>query len=147
MLTVLAVPIIFLAVILADGYEEGATVFDLMACFSSWVEKPYMIHYRPHTPKFVLVALIIYGMCIALYVSGKENRRPGEEYGSASWGNPHELSKTYADKNGDNVILTQNVSIGLDGRKHMHNLNILVVGGSGAGKTGDYECELFVFNY
>ena len=135
MLTVLAVPIIFLAVILADAYEEGATVFDLMACFSSWVEKPYMIHYRPHTPKFVLVALIIYGMCIALYVSGKENRRPGEEYGSASWGNPHELSKTYADKNGDNVILTQNVSIGLDGRKHMHNLNILVVGGSGAGKT------------
>lgn len=134
-LAVLAVPVILLAAILADGYDSNATIFDVMASFLTWVEKPYMIDFKSHTPKFVMISLILYGLCIALYYSSKENRRPGEEYGSASWGNPYKLSQTYADKNGDNVILTQNVSIGLDGRKHLHNLNILVVGGSGAGKT------------
>lgn len=45
------------------------------------------------------------------------------------------MNQKYADKDGPNVILTQHVSIGMDGYKHQRNLNVLVVGGSGAGKT------------
>ena len=65
--------------------------------------------------------------------------RKGEEHGSAKWGNASQLSKKYADKNRyENIILTQNTRIGLDGRKHRRNLNVLVCGGSGAGKTRFY---------
>ena len=84
---------------------------------------------------FLLVFLLLYGGGVLLYYADHENRRPGEEYGSAKWGNARELNKRYADQNGKNVILTKRVSIGLDGYKHRRNLNILVVGGSGSGKT------------
>ena len=78
-------------------------------------------------------------MGIGVYLSTKRNYRKGEEHGSAKWGNASQLSKKYADKNKyENIILTQNTRIGLDGRKHRRNLNVLVCGGSGAGKTRFY---------
>jgi type IV secretion system protein VirD4 len=88
-------------------------------------------------PAFLLGALVIYASAVALYYSARENRRPGEEHGSAKWGDPRQLGKKYRDREKPeaNIILTQNVQMGLDGRKHRRNLNILVVGGSGAGKT------------
>lgn len=43
------------------------------------------------------MSLIIYAFGIALYYSSRENRRPGEEYGSAKWGNPKELNRKYMD--------------------------------------------------
>ncbi len=74
-----------------------------------------------------------------MYLSTKRNYRKGEEHGSAKWGNASQLSKKYADRNKcENIILTQNTRIGLDGRKHRRNLNVLVCGGSGAGKTRFY---------
>ena len=74
---------------------------------------------------------------IALYYSGRENRRPGEEYGSAKWGNPKELNRKYMDHQHKeaNIILTQHVRLGMDGYITQRNMNILVVGGSGSGKT------------
>lgn len=136
-LAVLAILILFLSAVLADGYEAGETIFDLMAYFSQWIESPSFITWRPHTLKFMLVGILLYGMGITLYFSSRENRRPGEEYGSAAWGNVHTLNRKYQDREDaeGNIILTQNVQLGLDGRKHLHNTNILVVGGSGAGKT------------
>ncbi|TGX91959.1 type IV secretory system conjugative DNA transfer family protein, partial [Hominisplanchenecus murintestinalis] len=66
----------------------------------------------------------------------RRNYRKGEEHGSAKWGNAGTLNKKYRDKDAsENKLLTQSVCIGLDGKKHRRNLNILVVGGSGAGKT------------
>jgi len=77
---------------------------------------------------------------VGVYVSTRRNYRKGEEHGSAKWGTASEISRKYADKKDvkQNVILTQNTRIGLDGRKHRRNLNIMVVGGSGAGKTRFY---------
>ncbi|MBE5041203.1 type IV secretory system conjugative DNA transfer family protein [Oscillospiraceae bacterium DSM 107454] len=75
-------------------------------------------------------------MGIGVYFSSKENRRPGEEHGSAKWGNVKAIVKRYADKNkANNIILSQTMRLGLNARKHRRNLNVLVVGGSGAGKT------------
>ena len=95
------------------------------------------VGFKPHTPKFMLMAAFLYGFGVALFLGNQENRRPGEEYGSASWGNSRELCRRYMDKEhpDKNVILTQHVQLGLDGYKHRRNLNILVIGGSGAGKT------------
>ena len=69
----------------------------------------------------------------------QKNYRRGAEHGSAKWGNPQAVNKKYMQKPPmQNRLLTQQVRIGLDGRKHRRNLNVIVIGGSGAGKTRFY---------
>ena len=132
----LTLPVLDLAALLASGYEEGMTVFDLMGHFSGLLERPFAIRWTPHTPKFMLGALLIYGFSVVLYCSTRENRRPGEEHGSAKWGSPKLLDRKYRDKAPyQNTILTQNVRMGLNGKVHRRNLLQIVIGGSGAGKT------------
>ena len=132
----LTLPVLYLAALLASGYEEGMTVFDLMGHFSGLLERPFAIRWTPHTPKFMLGALLIYGFSVVLYCSTRENRRPGEEHGSAKWGSPKLLDRKYRDKAPfQNPILTQNVRMGLNGKVHRRNLLQIVIGGSGAGKT------------
>ena len=76
---------------------------------------------------------------IGIYLSSRRNYRRGEEHGSAKWGDPRAVNKKYRDKDPiKNRIFTQHVRMGLDGRKHRRNLNTLVVGGSGAGKSRFY---------
>lgn len=132
---VLAVPVIYMAMVLACSYEAGTDLFALMERFGLLLGRPDLLRWTAYTPRCILGALVCYGLAVTLYYSDHENRRPGEEYGSAKWGSARELNKQYADPNGKNVILTKHVSIGLDGYKHRRNLNILVVGGSGSGKT------------
>lgn len=132
---VLAVPVIYMAMVLACSYEAGTDLFALMERFGLLLGRPDLLRWTAYTPRFLLVFLLLYGGGVLLYYADHENRRPGEEYGSAKWGNARELNKRYADRDGKNVILTKRVSIGLDGYKHRRNLNILVVGGSGSGKT------------
>lgn len=132
---VLAVPVIYMAMVLAHSYEAGTDLFALMECFGLLLGRPDLLRWTAYTPRCILGALVCYGLAVSLYYSDHENRRPGEEYGSAKWGSARELNKQYADPNGKNVVLTKHVSIGLDGYKHQRNLNILVVGGSGSGKT------------
>ena len=132
----LAVPVLWAGAALASGYREGMTVFDLMGHFSVMLERPFAIHWTPYTPKFMLGALVVYAFAIVLYVSSRQNRRPGEEHGSAHWGNVYQLDRKYRDKAPrNNAILTQNLRMSLNGRKHQRNLLQIVVGGSGAGKT------------
>lgn len=132
---VLAVPVIYMAMVLACSYEAGTDLFALMERFGLLLGRPDLLRWTAYTPRCILGALVCYGLAVTLYYSDHENRRPGEEYGSAKWGSARELNKQYADPNGKNVILTKHISIGLDGYKHQRNLNILVVGGSGSGKT------------
>lgn len=132
---VLAVPVIYMAMVLACSYEAGTDLFALMERFGLLLGRPDLLRWTAYMPRFLLVFLLLYGGGVLLYYADHENRRPGEEYGSAKWGSARELNKQYADPNGKNVILTKHVSIGLDGYKHQRNLNILVVGGSGSGKT------------
>lgn len=132
---ILCLPVVYFAMVTASVYIPGENVFALLERFSTMVRRPDLLRWTAYTPRFLLVFLLLYGGGVLLYYADHENRRPGEEYGSAKWGNARELNKRYADQNGKNVILTKHVSIGLDGYKHQHNLNILVVGGSGSGKT------------
>lgn len=133
----LAIPVLYLAAVLAYGYEDGMTIFDLMGRFTVWMERPFSIGWTAHTPKFLLGALVCYGMAIGLYYASRENRRQGEEYGSAKWGSPRQLCRKYRDDKEPekNIILTAHVKLGMDGHRHRRNTNILVIGGSGAGKT------------
>lgn len=82
---------------------------------------------------------------LAIYIKGKDAKkyRKGCEYGSARWGNAEDIKPYMADKFEDNVILTETESLTMDGRpkagpKYARNKNILVIGGSGSGKTRFY---------
>mgnify|MGYP005962160839 CR=1 FL=1 len=132
---ILCLPVVYFAMVTASVYIPGENIFALLERISTMVRRPDLLRWTAYTPRFLLVFLLLYGGGVLLYYADHENRRPGEEYGSARWGNARELNKQYADPNGKNVILTKHVSIGLDGYKHQRNLNILVVGGSGSGKT------------
>lgn len=132
---ILCLPVVYFAMVTASVYIPGENIFALLERISTMVRRPDLLRWTAYTPRFLLVFLLLYGGGVLLYYADHENRRPGEEYGSAKWGNAREVNKRYADQNGKNVILTKRVSIGLDGYKHRRNLNILVVGGSGSGKT------------
>lgn len=132
---ILCLSVVYFAMVAASVYIPGENIFALLERISTMVRRPDLLRWTAYTPRFLLVFLLLYGGGVLLYYADHENRRPGEEYGSAKWGNARELNKRYADQNGKNVILTKRVSIGLDGYKHQRNLNILVVGGSGSGKT------------
>ena len=134
--------VLWLAAIAAYAYEDGMNLFQWMGRFSQVLERPFSIGWTPYTLKCMLGSLLLYGCGIALYYSSRENRRAGEEYGSAKWGNPKELNRKYMDhRHKDaNIILTQRVRLGMDGYITQRNMNILVIGGSGSGKTR-YFCK------
>ena len=137
LLWLLPVPVVlWLAALLATEYKAGMTVFTLMGRFSWLMEHPLSVRWTPYTLKFMLGALIAYGFAVALCCSTRENRRPGEEHGSAKWGSAKQLNAKYRDKDPrNNTILTQNVRMSLNGKMHRRNLLQIVIGGSGAGKT------------
>lgn len=134
--------VLWLASIAAYAYEDGMTIFTWMGRFSQVLERPFSIGWTPYTLKCMLGSLLLYGCGLALYYSSRENRRPGEEYGSAKWGNPKELNRKYMDHQHKdaNIILTQRVRLGMDGYVTQRNMNVLVIGGSGSGKTR-YFCK------
>lgn len=121
---------------LASGYEDGMPVFEVLGRFSQWADHPFLLRWTPYTLKFMLGALVVYAFAVVLYISSKQNRRPGEEHGSAHWGDARQLDRKYRDKDPKrNAILTQNLRMSLNSRQHFRNLLQIVVGGSGAGKT------------
>ena len=128
------VPVIWLALLAAPCIDGGLVT--LMEKFPDAIASPLSIRICKDSMKIVLIAIAAYAMGIGIYVSTKRNYRRGEEMGSAKWGDAFKLNKKYeSHAETGNKILTQNVKIGLDGREHRRNLNVLVCGGSGAGKT------------
>ena len=128
------IPVVWLALRIAPFMEDGLP--GLIQNFGAAMSRPFHITLCEDSLKTVLVLLLCYGLAIGIYLSTQRNYRRREEHGSAQWGSPVQVNRKYADKVPTrNKILTQNVSVGLDGRKHRRNLNTLVCGGSGAGKT------------
>ena len=128
------IPVVWLALLIAPYLSEGLP--GLIANFGSVMNNPFNIQLCEDSARAVLVLLLAYGVGLGIYISNDRNYRRREEHGSARWGIAHVVNRKYADKNwAHNKILTQNVSIGMDGRKHRRNLNVLCCGGSGAGKT------------
>ena len=138
--SVLSPVVIWFALMLASCYEQGIKLFELLERLTVLFNSPFNISLNEHSLKTVLISLFLYLMCIGVYFSSRENRRPGEEHGSAKWGIVSQIAKRYADHKdkSKNLILSQIMRVGLDAKKHRRNLNVLVVGGSGAGKTRFY---------
>ena len=128
------IPVVWLALRIAPFMEEGLP--GLIRNFGTAMSRPFHITLCEDSLKTALVLLLCYGLAIGIYLSTQRNYRRREEHGSAQWGSPSQVNRKYADKvPAQNKILTQNVSVGLEGRRHRRNLNTLVCGGFGAGKT------------
>ena len=139
LLAILSVFVIWLALMVAGCYEQDIKLFELLDRLTVAINNPMNISFNEYSLKAVLIFLFLYAMGIGVYFSSKENRRPGEEHGSARWGNVKSVVRRYMDKDSyKNIILSQNMRLGLNAKKHRRNLNVLVVGGSGAGKTRFY---------
>lgn len=131
------IPITWLAIIIAPNLNNG--LLGIITEFSNAMNNPFNITWCENSIKSILIFLFIYLIGIAVYESTRKNYRRREEHGSAKWGIVNNLNKKYKQTPENmNKILTKNVRLGLKGKQHKRNLNVLVVGGSGAGKTFSY---------
>ena len=131
------VPVVWLALLTAP-YVSGGIV-EIIGGLSAAINQPFSITVCEDSLRTVLIFLLAYAMGIGIYFSTRRNYRRREEHGSAKWGEARTVNKKYAQHpKSANKLMTQNVSIGLNAKKHRRNLNTLVCGGSGAGKTRFY---------
>ena len=136
-LGILIIPVIWIALLIAPFIHNG--LFNAMDDISNAFDNPFSITWCSDSLRTVAIFLLFYLLGVGIYLSSLRNYRKKEEYGSAKWGNTKQVNKKYADpKYFENKLLSQNVRIGLDGKKHRRNLNTIVIGGSGAGKTRFY---------
>ena len=123
---------------LAEGKELGDKIMSMMGTFPVAFANPLpSLH-----PLDLLVGLCCSaGLRLAVYLRGKNAKkyRHGMEYGSARWGTPKDIEPFMAPKFADNIILTKTERLMMSNRpadpKNARNKNVLVVGGSGSGKT------------
>ena len=128
------IPMVWLGLLIAPSVKGGLP--EILTSLMNAMNAPFHIELCEDSVKAVLVLLLCYGMGVGIYFSTRRNYRRREEHGSAKWGTASAVNKKYAQQpKSENKLLTQNVAIGLNAKKHRRNLNTLVIGGSGAGKT------------
>ena len=136
-LGLLLMPTIWFALLIAPYMDKG--LINAIPYLNEALNHPFQIQWTDSTLKTIGIFLIIYVLGVGMYLSSSKNYRRTEEYGSAKWANPNTVCKKYANKDYfSNKVFSQNVRMGLDGKKHRRNLNTVVIGGSGAGKTRFY---------
>ena len=137
LLGLLLIPTIWVALLIAPYMDKG--LINAIPYLNEALNHPFQIQWTNSTLKTIDIFLIIYVLGVGMYLSSAKNYRRTEEYGSAKWANPNTVCKKYANKDYfANKVFSQNVRMGLDGKKHRRNLNTVVIGGSGAGKTRFY---------
>ena len=137
-LAIIGIPlVIWLALLIAPSVKGGLP--EILPKLLTVFNDPFHIEVCEDSLKTVLVLLLAYAMGIGIYFSTQKNYRRREEHGSAKWGSAKAVDKKYRQSPpSENKLMTQNVRIGLNAKKHRRNLNTLVCGGSGAGKTRFY---------
>ena len=137
----LPLPIVWWAALLAAGsWQTGMNLVGVFGAFSQAMNEPLAIRWTEYSVRFLFVFTLLYGAAVMVMVTGRKNYRRGAEHGSARWGNVVQTAKRYRDRQHPyrNLILTQHFQMGLDGHRHKRNTNVLVIGGSGAGKSRSY---------
>ena len=128
--------VVWLALLIALSVKGGLP--EILSKLMTVFNNPFQIELCEDSLKTVLVLLLCYGFGIGIYFSTRRNYRRREEHGSAKWGDARAVNKKYCQTpKSENKLMTQNVSIGLNAKKHRRNLNTLVCGGSGAGNLDD----------
>ncbi len=140
---ILLLPTVWFALLLAPCL--GGSLLDVFNRLTEHMQSPFSIAWCQNTPRSILLCLAIYALGGIVYFGTRPNLRQGEEHGSAKWGSPKQVNAQIEQK--QSFPLTKHVRLGMDTHKHRRNLNILTLGGSGAGKTrslalpGIMECN------
>lgn len=122
------------------SHWSGTGLPGLLQSVALAMAHPFSLRWAEHSARCVFLCTLLYGVAVMVLSSSRKNRRRGAEHGSAQWGDVFQIAKRYRDKKHpkENLILTQHFQMGLDGHKHKRNTNVLVIGGSGAGKSRSY---------
>ena len=122
------------------SHWSGTGLPGLLQSVTLAIAHPFSLRWAEHSARCVFLCTLLYGVAVMVLSSSRKNRRRGAEHGSAQWGDVFQIAKRYRDKKHpkENLILTQHFQMGLDGYRHKRNTNVLVIGGSGAGKSRSY---------
>lgn len=132
-------PVAWLALKLAPVLVDGMDLEGLLNGLNDMLENPIQIVWMDNSPRLLLLFVGSYTVGYLAYVTSRRNTMPQKEYGSARWGDVRKINARYSQKPADqNLIFTEHLRLGLDSHRHRRNLNVLVIGGSGAGKTRFY---------
>ena len=137
----LPLPIVWWAALLVAGsWRDGMNLVDLLEKLSASMNSPFSVHWTKYSARCLLFFTLGYAVVALAATANRKHYRRGAEHGSARWGNVCRIAKRYRDKKNpkQNLILTQHFQMGMDGHKHKRNTNVLVIGGSGAGKSRSY---------
>lgn len=116
-------------------YAKGG-ILGILNNFSEIMASPFTFTLTSDSLRAVFLLSISYLLLCGVILSGIKNFRHLEEHGSSAWGNAKAIGKHYRKKAYDqNKLMTKHVMLGLETKDHRRNLNTLVIGGSGAGKT------------
>lgn len=129
----------WLALLIAPLVTEDVGLSGLLEGLNAAMAQPFSVRWVDKTPKMLFLLCGTYAVSVMAWAASRRRVKPLEEYGSARWGDPKGVNKKYAGSNPlENILLTNSVRLGLDSHIHRRNLNVLIVGGSGAGKTRFY---------
>ena len=128
------------ALLIAGSWRDGMNLVDLLEKLSASMNSPFSVHWTKYSARCLLFFTLGYAVVALAATANRKHYRRGAEHGSARWGNVCRIAKRYRDKKNpkQNLILTQHFQMGMDGHKHKRNTNVLVIGGSGAGKSRSY---------
>ena len=115
--------VVWLAMFFAGSYEKGYNLIEIVESLRLSLETPFSIKWSHNTLKIIGLFLFAYAMGIGFYYATCENRRPGEEHGSAKWGNIRTIVKKYKNfkEESQNLILSETMRLSFDGKRHRRN--------------------------
>lgn len=126
----------YLGYMLGGIWKEGITYVEFMERLSAVCERPLTNYWSAYSLKLIAFAELVYAMAMLMYYTSGRNLMPGKEHGTARLEHPAQAARLLEDKDPErNRILSKNVRMSMDFRKLKLNGNILICGGSGAGKT------------
>ncbi|HCJ08629.1 MAG TPA: conjugal transfer protein TraG [Lachnospiraceae bacterium] len=126
----------YLGYLVNGAWHQGIEFGDFVNNMTQVLSYPLRDYYNESTLKAIGVSEIIFAIVILMYYTSQRSMMPGREYGTARLATPKEINKVIRDKDdGKNRILSQNVRMSLDTRLTKLNNNVLIIGGSGSGKT------------
>ncbi len=129
--------IVWAAVLAAPALSTEGGIFNILIAAGNALQHPFVFTWTDKTWLCIVVFTVAYAMAAAIYLSIRKNWRFREEYGSAKWDTPSAVNNVFYDKAHPqkNLPITKHISMATNMYMHSHNLNTLVIGGSGSGKT------------
>lgn len=127
---------IYVSYVLNGVWNTNGDIVLILNKFNAAIKNPFGHYYNANTLRAVIYGSLIYGMAVLMYVTSRRNLMHGKEYGTARFADIRMVNKALADKDeSKNRILSNNVRMSTDTSVTGLNNNMLVIGGSGAGKT------------